>query len=344
MNNSPSQSLLGVTLPNGWFVKEIINPGDAATGGNFCSQYYVEKGGSRAFMKAIDLTRAMQSQSWTDALQECLQEYHFERDLYIKCKDRHMSHVVVPVDHGMADSGQPGHFSQVPYIIFELATNGDFRKAISDKVLTGQSMANALYGISLGIFQLHQAQIAHQDLKPSNVLIFDNALGKISDLGRASDQGSPFKWDSLAFAGDRKYAPIEIYFGSTIKNFSDRYAIDLYMLGSLIFFAFLGVPINALLKAKCVNRGYGLSGLDFQDALPFLEQAFSDSISDIEVAVESLLPGLGTGYANVCKELCCPNPLKRGKKGVGISPPSAVCAQRYVGLLKTLSLKSGLLR
>src|SRR5699024_10639814 len=89
-----------------------------------------------------------------------------------------------------------------------------------------------LYGASLGVFQLHQAEIAHQDLKPSNILVFSNDLSKISDLGRASDKNNPFRWDDVLFAGDPNYAPIEIYFGMPATEFDHRYAFDLYMLGS----------------------------------------------------------------------------------------------------------------
>ena len=173
MEQSPSQSLLGKNLDNGWVVVEIVMPEASATGGSFCSQYFVERDGERAFMKALDFSRALKERNWTEALQECLQEYHFERDLYIKCKERKMSRVVVPIDHGAVDSGHPGQLGNVPYIIFEIAENGDFRRVVSDGNGLGvKSIVDALYGIALGLFQLHQSQIAHQDLKPSNVLIF----------------------------------------------------------------------------------------------------------------------------------------------------------------------------
>ena len=45
-------------------------------------------------------------------------------------------------------------------------------------------MMGTLHHVSLGLSQLHRAEIAHQDLNPSNVLVFESGKSsKICDLG-----------------------------------------------------------------------------------------------------------------------------------------------------------------
>lgn len=340
---NPSQSLQGKELSGGWVVGEMIDPSQVGTGGNFCTQYSVEKKGRSAFMKALDFSRINHSERpWTEELQRCLEEYHFEKDLYEKCAGKRMSRVVVPLAHGFVESGVPSIFSEVPYIIFEVAECGDLRKAQFDRGgLDAVWALSMLYGASLGVFQLHQAEIAHQDLKPSNILVFSDDLSKISDLGRASDKNNPFRWDDVLFAGDPNYAPIEIYFGMPATEFEHRYAFDLYMLGSLVFFHFLGVPLNGLLFTKSRQDGVEFRGMNFETALPFLESAFYSCLHDLRMSIDQQLPDLTDDLIVLCEELSFPDPERRGVKGRR-GKPSGVDAQRYVGKFLTLSRKASM--
>ncbi len=340
-DSNPSQSLQGKQLEGGWVVSQIIEPSVQGTGGSFCTQYRVERDGQSAFMKALDFSRIHHTgQDWTKELERCLQEYHFEKDLYEKCAGSRMSRVVVPLAHGSVNSGVPSLFPDVPYIIFEIASEGDLRKARMDRGEVDAAWALAmLYNAALGVFQLHQAEIVHQDLKPSNVLVFDGDLAKISDLGRASDKNKPFYWDEYIFAGDVNYAPIEVHFGVSASSFEHRYAFDLYMLGSLVFFHFLGVPLNGILNAKCRSKGVDFRGMGFHTALPFLESAFYECLGDLRDSVSDRVPVLAEDILLLCEELCFPDPERRGPKGRR-GKPSAIDAQRYVGKFSTLSRKA----
>ena len=96
----------------------------------------------------------------------------------------------------------------------------------------------SLHNTAVGLQQLHKNGIAHQDLKPSNVLVFDK-VSKISDLGRASTQEISFRYDNLIIPGDRNYAPIEqLYNYHFCNDFEEKFAADLYLLGSLFIFFF----------------------------------------------------------------------------------------------------------
>lgn len=105
-----------------------------------------------------------------------------------------------------------------------------------------------LHQVAIGLQQLHGKQIAHQDLKPSNILIFeqDDFGAKIADLGRASrNDGSQAGHDGYFIAGDPAYAPPEQAYGVRAEHWRDRRdGCDLYHLGSLIAFVFTGTTPN----------------------------------------------------------------------------------------------------
>lgn len=79
---TPAQQLVGRELPNGWKVKELIGRPETSTGGHFSTSYIVySKNGRRAFLKAMDYTKALESQDPAKELQAMTVAYNFERDL-----------------------------------------------------------------------------------------------------------------------------------------------------------------------------------------------------------------------------------------------------------------------
>lgn len=92
-----------------------------------------------------------------------------------------MSKVVKAIDGGKISAGG----SVVEYLIFEPA-KGDIRSHLDS--LTSFDLVwriTCIHNICIGIRQLNGAAIAHQDLKPSNVLDFEDEGEKLADLGRA---------------------------------------------------------------------------------------------------------------------------------------------------------------
>src|SRR5690606_38946951 len=89
----------------------------------------------------------------------------------------------------LLDSGNEnfsGHLiKNVYYLIFELA-DGDVREHInfSDSIDIAWKL-RSLHNIVTGINQLHSIDIAHQDIKPSNVFVYDKLTSKLGDLGRS---------------------------------------------------------------------------------------------------------------------------------------------------------------
>src|SRR5204862_166519 len=97
--------------------------------------------------------------------------------------------------------------STVEYLIFEKA-DADIRAHLDAHADLDIAFAlRALHHVAIGLKQLHSVNVAHQDVKPSNVLIFPGNESKVGDLGRAWAGGmrAPHD-DAKPCAGDRNYA------------------------------------------------------------------------------------------------------------------------------------------
>jgi serine/threonine protein kinase len=322
MSTNPAQRLEGITLEGGWVVQGMCPKNPQATGGNFSQCYLVRSSqGEEAFLKALDFYAAFENAGdTTDVIERITALFNFERDLLGECGRRNMDRVVRAIASGMVRVEPGNPFALVPYLILEKA-NADIRIHLDDP-----KFASSLYGklraihhVATGLKQLHGANIAHQDLKPSNVLIFyvDRILtvSKVADLGRASRNGFHSPHDELSFAGDMKYAPPEVLYSHVEPDWaSRRIAADLYMLGSLVSFIFSKTTSMAsLLHALPISFWPAEWGSSFDDVLPYLHNAFT---SATELFAESIPPQLRRDLIPTYSELCNPDPRNRGVAGV----------------------------
>lgn len=309
----PIRQLVGQSLEGGWDIVELIEPEPTGTGGSFSVRYKVRnQAGKEAFLKAMDFSAAFQSQDLVASLSDLLNEYRFERDLYTKCSVNGLSRVVTPLGNGEVSPPVPTLLGKIPYIIFEMA-DGDLRsQSITQKFSSLEWVLRSLHQTTTGVKQLHQNLIAHQDLKPSNVLVFNSDGAKIADLGRASDKTTPFRYDDMVFSGDPSHAPIEKLLGVPYQEFEDRFATDLYLLGSLIFYQFLGVHMTALYLSKLgsINPNWIVS--TYQECLPQLEHAFAAALADLHAHLSQFGPQIANEIVDIARQLCAPDPLRRG--------------------------------
>ncbi|MFZ0322494.1 MAG: protein kinase [Candidatus Sulfotelmatobacter sp.] len=244
-----------MTLSSGWVVTEEIPRLPGATGGQFSCGYKVQRDGKTAFLKALDYSKAsgIAMNAGTDtltALQGLINAYQFERNLLRDCKQKRMDRIVVALEDGSVKVDD-GIFGEVNYLIFEPA-DGDIRKHLSlfqnlDVIWT----LKCLHHVATGLYQLHSAKVAHQDLKPSNVLVFDANVSKVADLGCASIQDTTSPRDDYDCAGDRTYAPPELLYRSIDPDWRRRrQAADIYHLGSMVTFLFCGTGMTAMILAN----------------------------------------------------------------------------------------------
>ena len=336
---TPAEQLIGRELTNGWMVQELVDRPKNATGGNFSTSYIVRSvNGERAFLKAMDYRRALQAPDPAKTLQVMTAAYNFERDLLEKCMVNRLSRIVRVLDGGTlaAQAGDPS--SVVQYLIFELA-NGDIRSFVD----FGQAFDNAwvlrmVHQASAALRQLHYAQIAHQDIKPSNVLVFSDKGSKLADLGRAFDRQSTSPHDELSYAGDPTYAPPELLYEEIHQDWKiRRLACDMYLLGSLIVFFYTGVSITHLLFKRLDKRYHHSNWGDYYGAvLPYLQQVFSQIVRDLR---QNIPDAVEDEIIDSIKQLCNPDPQRRGHSK-NMSGGDQYSLERYVSLFDRLATRA----
>lgn len=333
---TPAQQLVGRELPNGWKVEEAVERPKNATGGNFSASYVVRNvDGRKAFLKAMDYKRALGEVDPATALQIMTAAFNFERSLLEKCRTRRLSRIVRVLDGGTLPAQEGDPSSVVQYLIFELAS-GDIR-SVAD---IGQTFEMAwvfriMHQATAALQQLHSVHIAHQDLKPSNVLYFESGRYKLADLGRAFDLHNNSPHDEMACAGDQTYAPPELLYGEMHRDWTiRRKGCDMYLLGSLFVFLLTGVSLTHMLfKRLDVKHHPGNWNGPYQEVLPYIESDFAQFLRELQEATPS---ALSEEVTDLVRQLCNPDPERRGLP-LNFGSANRYTLERYVSIFDRLA-------
>ena len=348
-STNAADNLQGLTLDTGWVVGPPVPRAPGATGGFFSVCYTATKNGRTCFLKAYNFAPFMNlaTQHGTkrpivDVLGDMLDAYRYERDLSALCQRSRVNKVAFVRDAG--EHTVPGHtITVVPYLLFDIADGGDIRSRLSfASALESAWKLRSLHNVAVGLKQLHGIDVSHQDLKPSNVLLFKGE-SKIGDLGRStclqlplpsSLKNEPFTGDysyappeilygahgidvshqdlkpsnvllfkgeskigdlgrstclqlplpsslkNEPFTGDYSYAPPEILYGAHDSDWRKRsFACDLYLFGSLIVFYFSGLTMTGLLSANLDNSLSWEHYIGrYADVQPYILDAFSRAL------------------------------------------------------------------
>lgn len=314
--STPAESLSGHHLEGGWEVGEIIENHPEESGGYFSICYNVSKpSGELGFLKALDFSGALSSQDLVKALQICTDAYLHEKALLEMC--RSLSRVVTALDFGTVTLGDPKKAEIVPYIIFEVA-EATVRAKINRRLqLPFEWKVRSLHQATVGMRQLHAQQISHQDVKPSNALLFGDRGLKLADLGRSVSRGRNVHHASQNWPGDIAYAPPEIAYGYLHPEFNvRRFSSDIYLIGSFAVSLLTGMHMTTWIKEEVPDDlrspiwGGKYSGT-YQQVIAHIENAHATAIQKIFEAVgvqEQFIDELKESI----RELCQPDPEKRG--------------------------------
>lgn len=328
-----------MSLEGGWLVGERLSP-PGGTGGHFSVRYKVtSEAGEVAFLKALDVKSLAQASDLITAMKELGTSFDHEREMLNRCQ--HMSRVVTSITNGQVFV-PASPFGAVPYFIFTMA-EGDIRLRLDhlgDKATAAWKL-RSLHQVATGISQMHAKFIAHQDIKPSNILMFGDG-SRIGDLGRVSALGVKAQHDEYSTPGDLTYAPPEILYGYLSPDWSTRrFGHDVYLLGNMVVFLFSQLSMNAILYNNLDTqfRPYVWTA-DYDSVLPYLQDAFAKAVEQFcaQIADAQLAPDL----RNIITRLCNPDIRLRGNTQNRRAARSQFALEYYVSTLNYLARRAEL--
>ena len=335
MNDIPLASrLLGRQIGK-WQVIEKRKRTEQDCSGYFSTCYTVrDDQGNVAFLKAYNYVYALGNRAGSaDALKKMTENFTYERDLLSFCSDHGMSRVVIAIDSG--EYKEKGELIPVPYLVFEIA-----RGSLKTQEIVGNAdlawKLSAFHGALVGLSQLHNAKIVHQDIKPSNILIFAQSYSKVSDLGSATQFENPSNWITVEHVGDLRYAPVELLYGYFSPHWDTRrYGADLFMMGGILSFLlthsnFLALMLNKMPESKYPNNFGG----SFEEVKPYLLKAHSETLEEIQGEIPEIIR---VDLLKILAELSHPIPEERGNPKKLHVTHRQYSLQRYISITDRLA-------
>jgi len=317
--NNAAESLKGLVLKERWKVIDKTTKVPGGTGGHFSIGYKVEdiNNGTEGFLKALNF-KAFFSQSKTKDILTVITEensaFQYERDVLLRCQNFKLSKVVTLLDEGLANV-EGFAIPQVPFLIFELADGDLYSKIEFSNKLDLLWKLKSLHDVAVGLKQLHWANISHQDLKPSNVLLQQNGLvSKIADLGRSVclEIQAPHEVKNGKFNGDSDYMPIEYYYKYEEPDWTKRTrSTDMYLFGNLVCFYFTGLNMTTLIIRNTDKqfRWNNWNG-SYTSVKDYLMVGFNKALNEFKSSI--LDERIKQELAKILQYCCFPYPEKRG--------------------------------
>jgi hypothetical protein len=319
--DSAAQHLKGRTLAGGWYVEERVLLPDSHTGSAFSVGYIVRNADNqRGFLKAFDYVLAFAGGDPTTELNMLTTAYLAERDLIQWCNGKGLSRIVRSL---AADTTRVEGYSPnlVNYLIFE-AADQDARLTMAQADPADQVPRLGLaHHAAVALVQLHSNAVTHQDVKPSNLLVWNHGdsqnrtsryNGKLGDLGCAHKPDLPSPHDEKPIVGDRAYVTPEQLYKCPVSMVQPlrRQANDMFMFGNLLVYLMASVTYNELLFSELdPSQHWKQFGGTFEDVLPGLVDAHGRVLVTLRTV---LLPQIVDELVKMIGQLCNPDPTRRG--------------------------------
>lgn len=305
-----AECLAGLTLLDKWEVQQRIRHDDGLSGSSRSSCYRASAiNGDLAFIKAFDFRR-QELGGDTDLLERMVREYNYERNVHYFCRDQGVSRVTRIFGAGkVIVGGEVVHFIVCEWAnkcLREHQPPGDIDISSSERFA-------AMRDITASLAQLHQAGVAHQDIKPSNAVCTEIGSVKLTDLGSSSCEVIDAPPHDLEYlVGQPNYAPYELLYEYPPAGWRRRrFGCDLFLLGNLCFTSFVGVSLShaALHYIPEHLRHTDFFG-DYLEVVPHLIEAH-------ELLIPIMLKGkvpepFLDEISHLVACLCHPDPLRRG--------------------------------
>jgi serine/threonine protein kinase len=325
-------------LVDGWVVVERLPRLPGRSRSVFSEAYLAERpDGTQAFVKAFDYIDALDSDDPNRRLEELTRAYNFESEILDRCGAASLNRVVRSIGGGQIIVDGFGRLGRVSYLLFEYAEAGDLRKVIDSGAADDVFSMRALHDTAAGLAQLHRLRIAHQDIKPANVLSYPGQA-RISDLGSSCIADGVSPNDDYDICGDDQYAAPEHLYGHLSPDWATRrLACDLYHLGSLIAVLFAGIGTTPALAMEVpASHHWSTWNGPYEDALDIVRDAFDRVATTV---TEQLPSRIRTELGSAYRHLCEPDPRRRGhpRNRIGASMPYDL--GRYTTLFNLLKVR-----
>ena len=350
-----SSDLVGKTV-GGWNVISKLDNNDTTT--RYSSFFYVEKNEVKAIMKVIDSEKCIRGDKEDELSRNALMSrettaFNYETKIAEICAGMHMGNVIRYITSGEVEiEGYP--IPTVTYIVYEQSEGkiSDFLTFNSQASFTADlgmliDKLKSLHQVAKGVRQLHAHNIAHSNITPFSIEVFNSSeIFKLSGIhtsrSQQSDLQSPEHY--RLFNGDFTYAPPEAFFAYKISDeMAAYYQIDTYMLGNMIVYYLTALNLTTLLNC---NLPYSLKEMGSRNAnylavLPEILNAFNTVLNDLKSCVK--IAELRQPLLNLIECLCNPDPDRRGYPGNFKTSRANADLQRVITQLDVLYNKAKLL-
>ena len=313
-----AEDLAGITINGRFRLERRLHLGKQESGGNFGVGYVATDlhDGNQRFVKIVDFRKRMHA---LEELSDILDWAKFEVLMHKACM--RMSKVVRMVAHGQLAFLEDG--ASEPYnficVVMELG-EGDIKNHIDyDPKGSVYWKLWVLREISLAIVQMERASLAHNDIKPSNVIRFgsdgDRHSIKLGDVGRAVTKSGDGPFDDWIWAGDPRHKPLETLYGYQEREWQDRStAADAYMLGNLAAFLFAGASMTERIVSSlppALRPGTFIG--NYRDIIDVIRHAWN---TVLEEQITPTFPEQSRDeLSRIIRGLTDPDPAVRGEPG-----------------------------
>lgn len=332
----PAEKLLGEVLLGAWTVIERLAR-DAGDSYSFrtCCYRAVDKDGNIAFVKAFDF-RQEERRGDTQRLEDMVREFNHERRVHEYCRDRKLGRVTKIFAAGsVVIEGEAVHF-----LVCEYAPRS-LREALppGDSQVPAPERLRALRKVASGISQLHSIGVAHQDIKPSNAVAYDDLEIKVTDLGSSSCSAlPPAPHDELPFCGQPGYAPYELLYGDSGTWYRRRIGCDVFLLGNLAFTSFVGESLSYLLvHALPVELRHTTFTGGYDQVLPYLIDLHHEFVPTFVHAVAPV--SIAAELSDLIVSMCHPDPAMRGHRTNVAAKVNQYGLERFISAFDRLARK-----
>jgi len=137
------------------------------------------------------------------------------------------------------------------YIVMEFISGHSLKQEVEQNgVFTEEKLKKIIFKVGQALDHIHEKNILHLDIKPSNILMDKNNNPKLIDFGisKKYDLSNAQETSTTLLAASKGYASIEQYDSEGIQVFSPR--PDIYSLGATMYFLITGqVPTESIFRS-----------------------------------------------------------------------------------------------